>query len=144
MNDRILELQQELITLQDIFKDAIMSEPDVEKHSDIIEEFSEKEADLATEIEKEIDKEVKRLEKENQDSNIDVVEEQEDSENTNDNHPLVNTFKKLLREGVSAADISKQFREDELIEIGKEYGFKFTTNGTKIEKVNLLIEAINK
>ena len=28
--------------------------------------------------------------------------------------------------------------------IGKKYGFEWTTRGTKIEKVNLLIEAINK
>lgn len=144
MNDKIFDLQQDLIKLQDSFKDAIMSEPDAEKHPNIIEEFSEKEADLATKIEKEIDKEVKRIEKEAQDRFKDVIEEQEDAQNTNDNHPLVNTFKKLVKEGATADVIAKQFKEDELIEIGKEYGFEFTTKGTKIEKVNLLIEAINK
>lgn len=144
MNDKIFELQQELITLQDSLKDAILNELDVEKHDGIIKDFSKKEADLATEIEKEIEKEVKRIEKEAQDRFNDNVEQQEDSENINDNHPLVNTFKKLVKEGATADVIAKQFKEDELIEIGKEYGFEFTTKGTKIEKVNLLIEAINK
>lgn len=144
MNDKIFELQQELIKTSDSLKDTILNEPDAEKHPDIIEEFSKKESELATEIEKEIEKEVKRIEKEAQDRFKDNVEQQEDSENINDNHPLVNTFKKLVKEGATADVISKQFKEDELIEIGKEYGFEFTTKGTKIEKVNLLIESINK
>ena len=144
MNDKIFELQQELIKIQDSFKDAILNEPDIDKHSNIIKEFSKKEADIAIEIEKETDKETKKKEKEAQDRFNDNVEQQEDSENINDNHPLVNTFKKLVKEGATADVIAKQFKEDELIEIGKEYGFEFTTKGTKIEKVNLLIEAINK
>ena len=74
----------------------------------------------------------------------DVIEDQEDAENTNDNHPLLNTFKKLVKKGEILADIAKQFREEELIEIGKEYGFEFTTKGSKIEKVKLIFEAINK
>lgn len=88
--------------------------------------------------------EIKRLEKEFEDSVNDLVEKEEDAENTNDNHPLVNTFKKLVREGATPNEIAKQFKESELIEIGKEYGFEWTTKGTKLEKVNLLIEAINK
>ena len=144
MNDKIFELQQELIKTSDSLKDTILNEPDAEKHDGIIKDFSKKESELATEIEKEIEKEVKRIEKEAQDRFNDNVEQQEDSENINDNHPLVNTFKKLVKEGATADVIAKQFKEDELIEIGKEYGFEFTTKGTKIEKVNLLIEAINK
>ena len=139
MNDKIFELQQELIKIQDSFKDAILNEPDIDKHSNIIKEFSKKEADIAIEIEKETDKETKKKEKETQDRFNDVVEEKEDIENTNDNYPLVNTFKKLLKEGAASEEIAKQFKESELIEIGKKYGFEFNTKGTKIEKVNLLI-----
>ena len=138
MNDKIFELQQELITLQDSFKDAIMSERDAEKQLLVIEEFSKKEQQLSEKIAKEIEKlgivEV----------DPDVIEDQEDAENTNDNHPLLNTFKKLVKKGEILADIAKQFREEELIEIGKEYGFEFTTKGSKIEKVKLIFEAINK
>ena len=84
--------------------------------------------------------EIKELEKQEEDS----LEEGEDAENTNDNHPLVNTFKKLVREGVSAEDISKQFKEVELIEIGKEYDLAFTSKGSKLDKVKLIIEVILK
>ena len=56
MNDKIFELQQELIKTSDSLKDAIMNEPDVEKHDGIIKDFSKKESDLATEIEKETEK----------------------------------------------------------------------------------------
>lgn len=83
-------------------------------------------------------------ESENTDDVIDVVEDQEDSNNTNDNHPLLGTFRKLVEKGTSPKDIVKQFKEDELLEIGKEYGFEWGNKGTKIEKVNLLIEAMNK
>lgn len=138
MNDKIFELQKELILLQDSFKDAILNEPDVEKHNDIIDSFTKKEQQLFDKIQKEFEKVgVVEIDK-------DTIEEQEDAENTNDNHPLVNIFKKLVKEGVSAADISKQFKEEELIEIGKEYGFEWNSKGTKTEKVKLLIEAINK
>lgn len=144
MNDKILQLQQDLIKSQDSFKDAIMSESDVEKHTDIINRFSKEEVNLAEKIEKEFEKYIKEIEKESSGNIINQVEYQEDSENTNDNNPLVNTFKKLVKEGATVDVIAKQFKGDELIEIGKEYGFEFTTKGTKIEKVNLLIEAINK
>lgn len=36
MNDKIFELQQELITIQNSLKDAILKELDVNKHVDII------------------------------------------------------------------------------------------------------------
>ena len=144
MNDKIFQLQQELIKTSDSFKEAILSEPNVEKHDGIINNFSKKEADLATEIEKETEKEVKKREKEAQDSNNDSIEEKEDIENTNNNHSLVNTFEKMYRDGATLAVIARQFRESELIEIGKEFGLEFTSAGTKVDKVKLIIEQLEK
>jgi hypothetical protein len=50
----------------------------------------------------------------------------------------------MVREGVSANDISKQFKESELIEIGKEFNLQFTSKGSKFDKVQLIIEEILK
>ena len=142
MNDKILQLQYDLIKSQDSFKETIMSEPDIEKHIDIISKFSEEEVNLTEKIEKEFEKYIKEIEKENNDNIINQVEYQEDLENTNDNNPLVNTFKQLVEKGTLPKDIAKQFKENELVELGKEYGFEWGNKSTKIEKVNLLIEAI--
>lgn len=136
--DDIFELQQELIKVQDEFKQAILDEQDAEKHQDLIKAFSEKEDKLQKSVDKEIEKISEVV------SDDDIKDEQEDSENTNDNDPLVNTFIKLVRENVSVEKIAKIFKDVELIEIGKEYGLEFTTKGTKEEKVKLIIEAINK
>lgn len=55
MNDKIFELQQDLITLQDSFKNAIMSEPDAEKHISVISKASKDEEKLSEKIQKEIE-----------------------------------------------------------------------------------------
>ncbi len=57
MNDKIFELQQDLIKTQDGFKEAIMSESDSKKHADIIAKFSKEEEKLSEKIENEIKKE---------------------------------------------------------------------------------------
>lgn len=142
MEEKIFELKQELIKSQDSFKDAILSELDVEKHNDIIESFSKKDSELSIEMQKEIEKEVKRLEKEFEDNSKNVFEEQEDTENTNDNHPLVNTFKKLVRDGNTIEAIAKQFKEEELIDIGREYNLSFTNKGSKTDKVKIIIKEL--
>lgn len=136
MNDKIFELQQELIETQDSFKNAILSEPDAEKHADIIAKFSKDEQNLSEKIAEEIEK-LSVVE-----SNLEVIEEKEDAENTNNNHPLVNTFEKMYKEGAILETIAKQFREGELIEIGKEFELEFTSAGTKLDKVKLIIEKI--
>ena len=46
MNDKIFELQQELIELQDSMKQAIIAEQDSEKHISIIEIYSKKEREI--------------------------------------------------------------------------------------------------
>lgn len=123
--------------------ESIISKAETEME-DAIQAFNKAQDDALLAEQKASEDEIKELEKEEEDSLNDSLEEQEDAENTNDNHPLVNTFKKLVREGVSAADISKQFKEVELIEIGKEYNLAFTSKGNKLDKVKLIIEVILK
>ena len=55
---------------------------------------------------------------------------------------MLDTFRKLVEKGTLPKEIAKQFKEVEIIKIGKEYGFEWGNKGTKVEKVNLLIEAI--
>lgn len=136
--DKIFELQQLLIVLQDKFKDAILSEPDAEKHIGIIQTFSDEELKLFNLLDKEINSIPTGI------VDNDLIEEQEDKENINNNNPLLNTFKKMLKEEASLEIIAKTFRELELIEIAKEFNVILSTKGTKIEKVKLIIELINR
>lgn len=126
-----MNLIEEFNKLQDTFKDAIMNEPDLEKQNDLIKSNTSKSDALMVSIANELFEKDKEL--------IEVIE---DDTNTNDNHPLVNTFEKMVRKRDAAETIAKQFKESELIEIGKEFGLKFSTLGTKTEKVKLIIEKI--
>ena len=58
-------LRQELIATQDSFKQAILSEPDVEKHIAIIDAYTAKEAELFAKYQEAVDKSIKEKEKEN-------------------------------------------------------------------------------
>ena len=55
-------LRQELIATQDSFKQAILSEPDVEKHIDIIDSYTAKEAELFAKYHDAVEKTIKEKE----------------------------------------------------------------------------------
>lgn len=113
-----------------------------EKMEKDIQEFNKTQDDALLAEQKASEDELKALEKELEDDITDLEEEEEDAQITNDNHPLLNTFKKLIKEEGNVQTISKSFRESELIEIGKKLGFEWTSKGTKVEKVEMLIKAI--
>ena len=69
MNDKVFESQQELIATQDSFKQAILSEPDVEKHIDIIASYTAKEAELFAKYQDAVEKSIKEKEKEKEKKN---------------------------------------------------------------------------
>lgn len=56
------DIIQELIATQDSFKQAILSEPDAEKHIDIINSFSKKETLLYEKYEKKTMKTIRIME----------------------------------------------------------------------------------
>jgi predicted phage gp36 major capsid-like protein len=128
--------EKEAEKLQDKWdKDIEKAEAEMQEQ---LEEFIKAQDDALLAEQKASEEEIKALEKEVEDSFNDTSEEEENAQITEDNHPLLNIFKKLVKLEEDAKSISKRFRESELIEMGKEFGFEWTTKGTKIEKVILL------
>lgn len=58
-----------VVRLQDSFKEAILSEPDVEKHIDIIDSYTAKEAELFAKYQEAVEKTIKEKEKEKEKKN---------------------------------------------------------------------------
>lgn len=75
----------------------------------------------------------------------DLLEEIEDEEIKSNGRPLVNTFINCFKKNKTIEYLVKKFKEEELISIGKEFGFEdWTTKGLKKDKVISLLEYLNK
>lgn len=159
------EILQEFNNLVDEMAEAVANAIDEKDAAKIQEDFDERISKAEIESEQKLEeffkKEQEQLEKEQKESEIpeeqeeegeegqtegqteeDIKEEEQDKTIKDNSRPFLDEFKKYIEKGNDAEYITKKFKEAELIEIGKEYGFEWTTKGTKLEKVKTLMELI--
>lgn len=158
------EILQEFNNLVDEMAEAVASARNPQQAARIQEDFDERISKAEIESEQKLEeffkKEQEQLEKEQKESEIpeeqgegeevqteeqteeDIKEEEQDKTIKDNSRPFLDEFKKYVKKGKDAGYITKKFKEVEIIEIGKAFNFKWTTEGLKIEKVRTLMELI--
>ena len=123
--------------------DAVANAKDEKDAENIQKQFDAKiesaESVLGYELEAEFKKQEEALKKEHEDSENELKELEEVIEEESN---LLTKFKSYLENGLSEKEITKKFKESELIEICSLLGNEFTFKGTKLEKVIHIIETL--
>lgn len=128
-----IELDEELnkAIMEDIKKTLEAENDAIKRFADSLEKVTKAQFDS---ILSQAEKEIKEAEKPKE-------YPKEDPEDPKDSD-LLTKFKSFHKDGLSVSNISKKFKESELISIGKELGYSWTFKGSKSQKVKLIIEKL--
>jgi len=140
---------QEFDAVMEAYNLAYTSTDDPKEQAEIDAKYelliSEAESVLEEALENEIKEQEEILLKEQQESETEIEKLEAEADKETDVQEL-NLNKDLLitmyKEGVSNKNISSAFKEEDLIDLGEDFGFDWTTKGSKISKVNTLVDAM--
>ena len=130
------------------YNEAFTSTDDIKEQEAINQKYesliSKAEKQMEVDLEAQFQKEQQALFDEEAAFNKQLLEDDQFDNDVEDENEVEftehqSTFIAMYNEGVPIQNIAAAFKESELIEIGELYGFKWTTQGSKIQKVQAII-----